>query len=113
MHYCEDGPGTTGAITAPNGNDEAGYHEWQALSTMDIDCPPWMDWFHGGLQFQLEHHIFPRVPRWNLRKLCALTDEIYAKHNVPVVRMPFFEANKVMLRHIAQVGANVTKTKSA
>lgn len=113
MHYCEDGPGTTGAISAPNGHDEAGYHEWQALSTMDIDCPTWMDWFHGGLQFQLQHHIFPRVPRWNLRKLCALTDEIYAKHNVPVVRMKFFKANKVMLKHIAHVGANVVKMKIA
>mmetsp|Transcript_11030 Transcript_11030/g.13950 ORF Transcript_11030/g.13950 Transcript_11030/m.13950 type:complete len:536 (+) Transcript_11030:152-1759(+) len=113
MHYCEDGPGTSGAISAPNGHEEAGYYEWQALSTMDIDCPPWMDWFHGGLQFQLEHHIFPRVPRWNLRKLCTLTDEIYAKYDVPVVRMSFIEANRVMLRHIAGVGANVAKTKSA
>jgi len=113
MHYCEDGPGTTGAISAPNGHDEAGYHEWQALSTMDIDCPPWMDWFHGGLQFQLEHHIFPRVPRWNLRKLCTLTDEIYAKYDVPVVRMDFITANKVMLKHIAEVGANVVKEKTA
>ena len=113
MHYCEDGPGTTGAISAPNGNNEAGYHEWQALSTMDIACPEWMDWFHGGLQFQLEHHIFPRVPRWNLRKLCKLTDEIYAKYDVPVVRMGFIEANRVMLRHIAEVGAKVTKAKSA
>jgi fatty acid desaturase/cytochrome b involved in lipid metabolism len=112
MHYCEDGPGTSGAISAPNGNNEAGYHEWQALSTMDIDCPPWMDWFHGGLQFQLEHHIFPRVPRWNLRKLCVLTDEIYAKHDVPVVRMSFIKANMVMLKHMAEVGANVTKTKA-
>lgn len=111
MHYCEDGPGTAGAITAPNGHDEAGYHEWQALSTMDIACPPWMDWFHGGLQFQLEHHIFPRVPRWNLRKLCALTDEIYAKYDVPVVRMDFITANKVMLKHMADVGANVAKMK--
>lgn len=113
MHYCDDGPGTSGAISAPNGHEEAGYHEWQALSTMDIDCPPWMDWFHGGLQFQLEHHIFPRVPRWNLRKLCALTDEIYAKYDVPVVRMGFIEGNKVMLRQIAEIGAKVAKTKYA
>ena len=113
MHYCEDGPGPTGAVSAPNGNDEAGYHEWQALSTMDIDCPPWMDWFHGGLQFQLEHHIFPRVPRWNLRKLCKETDKIFAKHDVPVVRMGFFEANRVMLKHVADVGAKVTKEKVA
>ncbi len=112
MHYCADGHGTTEAITAPNGNDAAGYYEWQALSTMDVDCPPWMDWFHGGLQFQLEHHIFPRVPRWHLRKICAMTDEIFAKYDVPVVRIPFIEANKMILRHMATVGANVAKMKS-
>mmetsp|Transcript_13775 Transcript_13775/g.15486 ORF Transcript_13775/g.15486 Transcript_13775/m.15486 type:complete len:535 (+) Transcript_13775:99-1703(+) len=112
MHYCEDGPGTVGAKSAPNGHNEAGYYEWQALSTMDISCPPWMDWFHGGLQFQLEHHLFPRVPKWNLRKLCVLTDEIFAKYDIPVVRMGFVEANKVMLNHIAEVGQNVAKAKS-
>ncbi len=24
--------------------------------------------FHGGLQFQIEHHLFPRLPRANFRK---------------------------------------------
>merc|ERR1712216_929565 len=38
-------------------------------TTMDVDCPRWMDWFHGGLQFQVEHHIFPRVPRHHLREV--------------------------------------------
>eukprot|EP00919_Chromeraceae_sp_WS-2016_P021433 GHVR01050600.1.p1 GENE.GHVR01050600.1~~GHVR01050600.1.p1 ORF type:complete len:246 (+),score=-10.23 GHVR01050600.1:3713-4450(+) len=39
----------------------------QMLTTMNVDCPKWMDWFHGGLQFQIEHHLFPRLPRFNLR----------------------------------------------
>lgn len=45
--------------------------EWfkmQLATTMNVDCPWWMDWFHGGLQFQIEHHLFPRIPRHNLRK---------------------------------------------
>jgi fatty acid desaturase/cytochrome b involved in lipid metabolism len=112
MHYCVDGHGSVGAVTAPNGNDEAGFYEWQALSTMDVDCPPWMDWFHGGLQFQLEHHLFPRVPRWRLRALCPLTDAIFAKHNVPVVRIGFYEANVRVLKHMAKVGATVAKMKT-
>jgi delta8-fatty-acid desaturase len=28
-------------------------------SSLDVDCHPWMDWFHGGLQFQVIHHCFP------------------------------------------------------
>ena len=35
--------------------------------TLNVDCPTWMDWFHGGLQFQSEHHLFPKIPRHNLR----------------------------------------------
>ncbi|KAF9089087.1 Delta 8 Fatty Acid Desaturase [Mortierella sp. GBA35] len=35
---------------------------------MDVDCPTWLDWFHGGLQFQAIHHLFPRMPRHNLRR---------------------------------------------
>jgi len=41
----------------------------QLSTTTDIGCPWWMDWFHGGLQFQTAHHLFPRVPRHNLRRL--------------------------------------------
>ncbi|KAI9301604.1 fatty acid desaturase-domain-containing protein [Cunninghamella echinulata] len=39
-------------------------------TTMDVCCPDWLDWFHGGLQFQAVHHLFPRLPRHNLR-LCV------------------------------------------
>jgi len=41
----------------------------QLSTTTDVGCSWWMDWFHGGLQFQTAHHLFPRVPRHNLRRL--------------------------------------------
>jgi len=47
----------------------------QLKTSLDIDCPDWLDWFHGGLQFQAAHHLFPRVPRHNLRKLRQLLIE--------------------------------------
>jgi delta8-fatty-acid desaturase len=37
-------------------------------TTMDIACPTWLDFFHGGLQYQAVHHLFPRMPRHQLRK---------------------------------------------
>jgi len=31
--------------------------------------PQWfVDWFCGGLQFQVDHHLFPMIPRHNLRQ---------------------------------------------
>jgi len=38
-------------------------------TTTDWHCETWMDWFHGGLQFQVAHHLFPKIPRHNLRKV--------------------------------------------
>ncbi|PWY98915.1 hypothetical protein BCV70DRAFT_227754 [Testicularia cyperi] len=41
----------------------------QIRTTMDVDCPPWLDFVHGGLHMQVTHHLFPRVPRHNLREV--------------------------------------------
>ncbi|KAL8555170.1 hypothetical protein ACS0TY_003107 [Phlomoides rotata] len=57
-----------------------------------------MDWFFGGLQFQLEHHLFPRLPRCNLRKVSPIVQELCKKHNLPYRSLSFFEANKWTLK---------------
>lgn len=35
----------------------------QLRTTMDVSCPEWLDFFHGGLHYQAIHHLFPRLPR--------------------------------------------------
>ncbi|KAL0464861.1 UNVERIFIED_CONTAM: Delta(8)-fatty-acid desaturase [Sesamum latifolium] len=77
-------------IGAPKGND---WFEKQTSGTIDIACSSWMDWFFGGLQFQLEHHLFPRLPRCHLRKISPLVQELCKKHNLPYRSLSFFEAN--------------------
>ncbi|KAK0544415.1 hypothetical protein OC861_004860 [Tilletia horrida] len=39
----------------------------QLRTTMDVLCPPSLDFLHGGLHMQVSHHLFPRIPRHNLR----------------------------------------------
>ncbi|KAL0397956.1 UNVERIFIED_CONTAM: Delta(8)-fatty-acid desaturase [Sesamum calycinum] len=82
-------------IGAPKGND---WFEKQTSGTIDIACSSWMDWFFGGLQFQLEHHLFPRLPRCHLRKISPLVQELCKKHNLPYRSLSFFEANIWTLR---------------
>jgi len=37
--------------------------------------PQWfVDWFCGGLQYQVDHHLFPGLPRHNLKKTHALVE---------------------------------------
>lgn len=77
-------------VGRPMGTD---WFEKQTMGTIDISCSTWMDWFHGGLQFQLEHHLFPRLPRCNLRKVSPLVKDLCKKHNLPYQSLSFFEAN--------------------
>jgi len=60
-------------VHSSTGYDKSGSSDHFILSqlygTTDISCPKWLDWFHGGLQFQLAHHLFPQVPRHNLRRI--------------------------------------------
>lgn len=77
----------------------------QSLTTIDVDCPAWMDWFHGGLQFQLEHHLFPRLPRERLREASELLEGFYTKHKVRCIRLGFVECNKRVLKKLSEVSS--------
>lgn len=65
----------------------------QTNGSVNILCSPWMDWFHGGLQHQIEHHLFPRLPRHNLRKISPFVQSLCAKHCLHYANVPFWEAN--------------------
>ncbi|XWS32106.1 hypothetical protein CRYUN_Cryun23aG0132400 [Craigia yunnanensis] len=82
-------------VGPPNGND---WFEKQTSGTLDISCSSWMDWFFGGLQFQLEHHLFPRMPRCQLRKVSPVVRDLCKKHNLPYRSLSFWEANQWTIR---------------
>lgn len=78
--------------------------EHQLKTCLDIDCFEWLDWFHGGLQFQVAHHLFPRVPRCNLRRLRELVTAFCESHSLEYKRVDFLSANRMMIEHLAAVG---------
>ncbi|KAK3024484.1 hypothetical protein RJ639_043801 [Escallonia herrerae] len=90
IQFCLNHFGAHVYVGPPKGNN---WFEKQASGTIDISCYPWMDWFYGGLQFQLEHHLFPRLPRVHLRKISPIVRELCKKHNVPYTSLSFYEAN--------------------
>lgn len=72
-------------------------------TTMDIDCPEWLDFIHGGLQFQAIHHLFPRVPRHNLRKTRDLVQEFCDEVGIPYALYGFTGGNKMVIGRLADV----------
>jgi delta8-fatty-acid desaturase len=75
----------------------------QLRTTMDIDCPEWLDFFHGGLQFQVIHHLFPRVPRHNLRATQKLVQKFCDEVNIPYVLYGFAGGNQQVIGRLAEV----------
>jgi len=73
-------------------NEQDDFLTTQLATTMNVSCPKEMDWFHGGLQFQIEHHLFPRVPRHNLRVVRDALKQLVAKHNLQYHEAPFLGA---------------------
>lgn len=74
--------------------EKDGYIRSQLLTTMNVDCYPFMDFFHGGLQFQIEHHLFPHLTRSKFRYAQKELKELCEKHNLPYVNKSFYHANK-------------------
>ncbi|KAL2268131.1 hypothetical protein VTJ83DRAFT_2977 [Remersonia thermophila] len=72
-------------------------------TTMDVDCPEWLDFFHGGLQFQAIHHLFPRIPRHNLRKTQRLVQEFCDEVGIPYALYGFVDGNKQVIGRLADV----------
>lgn len=72
-------------------------------TTMDVDCPEWLDFFHGGLQFQAVHHLFPRIPRHNLRACQKLVMEFCEDVNIPYALYGFQEGNEKVIGHLGDI----------
>ena len=82
----------------------------QLRTTMNVMTPPLLDWVHIGLQFQVEHHLFPRLPRHNLRKARELVKPICVKHGIHYHEPGFFAGNLEMWRALKVAALAARKT---
>ncbi|KAE8145626.1 fatty acid desaturase-domain-containing protein [Aspergillus avenaceus] len=76
-------------------------------TTMDVDCATWLDFFHGGLQFQAIHHLYPRIPRHNLRRTQKLVLEFCRDTGIPYALFTFYDGNKEVIGRLGDVAKQV------
>jgi delta8-fatty-acid desaturase len=81
------------------------WYRLQLKTTMNIACPAWLDWLHVGLQFQIEHHLFPRLPRHNLRQASRMVQQVCLRHGIPYHSYSFFNAVKKTLDVLHETAA--------
>nr|XP_020662602.1 fatty acid desaturase 1-like [Pogona vitticeps] len=64
----------------------------QLQATCNVEQSLFNDWFSGHLNFQIEHHLFPRMPRHNLWKAAPLVKSFCAKYGIEYQCKPLLRA---------------------
>ncbi|KAM5246886.1 fatty acid desaturase 2-like protein FADS2B [Ctenodactylus gundi] len=77
----------------------------QVLATCNIEQSFFNDWFTGHLNFQIEHHLFPTMPRHNYHKVAPLVRSLCAKHGLPYVNKPMLKAFGDIVRALKKSAA--------
>lgn len=81
----------------------------QILTTRNMTPSPFIDWLWGGLNYQIEHHLFPTMPRCNLSKSVRYVKEFCAENNLPYLVNDYFEGYALNLKQLKNISDVVTK----
>ena len=76
----------------------------QVMMSRNIRGSRLLDVAMGGLNYQIEHHLFPSMPRPHLRRAQPLIAAYCREHDVPYTETELFQAYGIVLRYINRVG---------
>jgi fatty acid desaturase len=75
-------PNHKGMTVFPEGSSVDFLHA-QVMASRNIRGHPIVDFLYGGLNYQVEHHLFPNMPRNKLRQANTLVRLYCRKHDIP------------------------------
>ena len=101
-----------GCCFAPNhkgmpmleGGKEPDYLRRQVLTSRNVRGSRVVDFLMGGLNYQIEHHLFPSMPRPNLRRAQPLVRAFCTERGVSYSESSVLGSYGEALRHLHQAG---------
>jgi fatty acid desaturase len=85
-------------------DDDADFLHRQVLTSRNVHGNRFIDFILGGLNYQIEHHLFPSMPRPNLRHSQHLVRDFCAQHGVPYRQTGLIASYGQALRYMHEVG---------
>ncbi len=87
-------------------------HDWrhQLATTRNLELPRAISFFFIGLDYQAEHHLFPKIPHANLPLAARITSAWCAEHRVEYHSEPYLAALASARRFIARAWAAEAET---
>jgi len=90
-------------------NERPDFWKLQVTTTRNVTSTPFVDWFCGGLQYQVDHHLFPMIPRHNLKKVHALVESFCKEHGVTYHEADMWNGTVEVLSHLSRVAVEFAK----
>ena len=84
-----------------------GHLDRQVLTSRNVRGGPVTDWFLGGLNYQIDHHLFPSMARSRLKAAQPLIRAHCAALGLPYTETGLVESYRQGLRHMHEVGADL------
>jgi fatty acid desaturase len=85
-------------------DDESDFLRRQVLTARNVR-PGWIaDFALGGLNYQIEHHLFPSMPRPNLRRAQPIVRAFCRDHDVSYYETTLLRSYGQALGHLHDVG---------
>ncbi|HEU5158154.1 MAG TPA: acyl-CoA desaturase [Streptosporangiaceae bacterium] len=88
-------------------HDKVDYLRRQVLTSRNIRGGRLTDLVLGGLNYQIEHHLFPSMPRPSLRRVQALVRSYCAAHGIAYHETGLVSSYVQVLRHLDRVGGSL------
>ena len=84
--------------------DRSSFLRRQVLTSRNVHRGWLTDFALGGLNYQIEHHLFPSMPRPNLRRSQPLVQEFCRQHGLPYCQSSLVGSYAQALRHLSSIG---------
>jgi fatty acid desaturase len=85
----------------------------QVLTSRNVVAHPITDFWYGGLNYQIEHHLFPRLPRNKLREAQPIIRGFCRDQGIAYHETSVLQSYKEILRHLHAVGAPLREARKA
>ena len=94
-------------------DDHGDFLHRQVLTSRNVRGGWLVDYALGGLNYQIEHHLFPSMPRLNLPLARPLVREFCMRHDLPYCETGLVDSYAQALRHLHTVGRTPPLSSSA
>lgn len=86
-------------------DDELDFLRRQVLTSRNIRGGRFADFVFGGLNYQIEHHLFPSMPRPSLRRAQGIVRAHCQRHGLAYQESTVLGSYRQVLQHLHSVGA--------